>query len=670
MSRKPMKFTFSNAGKQPAMIIVHDKKPRNRFVAWLGRFLMLLGVMALISSVSTMTMLASLGEPSISDKEALKDGAILTYHFRGGLPEVQAKATLMSPLVGEDPTMHDVAWALREAADDPSVLAFIGRISEGAYSYSEVLELADAVKDFRASGKKAYAYALAFGEGGNGMLEYYLASAFDEIWMQPMGQISLTGFQGEVPYFKSALDKLGVKPEIFQRKEFKTAPESALRDDMTMANRISVLGILNTFTKTFQDQVLDSGRKIDQAHVLAAIGNMPVSDSDALAHGYVDHLAYVDELVEKLKAEHKIKKEAFRALMNYTFNADAEEDTSIFAALNPFAGEKEDPEADNRKTVAVIFIDGAIMPSDDNAMAMAGPMALLGGANAGALQISSEIKHAADRPDIDAILLRVNSPGGSPSASEVIRRSILYAKERGMKIVVSMGEAAASGGYWVSTDADRIVAYPTTLTGSIGVFGGKVALNDLWDKLNVKWETVALAGKDNTLWTTNRPYGERETEAVNQMMDTIYDGFKSRVATGRNISAEQVERIAKGRVWTGSDALGIRLVDRIGTMDDAMDEVATLLQIDRKHLVDILLPEPPSPLEAFFSMLREGPSIMARLQSVSAAQAGMDMVMGTDKTAPQNLAQLPLLRLFAPEFLRAQNPMAFTVMMPPLAVIH
>lgn len=670
MARKPMKFTFSSAGKQPAMIIVHDKKPRNRVVAWIGRFFMLLGVMALISSISTMTMLANLGEPSVSDKEALKDGAILTYHFRGGLGEVQQKATLMSPLVGQDPTMHDVAWALREAADDPTVLAFIGRISEGPYNYAEVTELADAVKDFRASGKKAYAYALSFGDGGNGMLEYYLASAFDEIWMQPLGQISLTGFQAEVPYFKSVLDKIGVKPEIFQRKEFKTAPESALRDDMSAANKISLLGILNGFTKAFQDQVLGSGRKIDEAHLLAAIGNMPVADEDALAHGYIDHLAYVDELVDRLKEVHKIKKEAFRSLMNYDFTTQEEERKTLLERLNPFA-EEEDKKDANAKTVAVIFIDGAIMPSDDNAMAMAGPFALLGSPNAGALEISSEIKHAADRPDIDAILLRINSPGGSPAASEVIRRSVVYAKQKGLKIVVSMGEAAASGGYWIAADADRILAYPTTLTGSIGVFGGKVALSELWDKLGINWETVALADKDNTLWTTNRPYGEREEVAVNRMMDSIYDGFKSRVAVGRNIDAAQVERIAKGRVWTGDAAVGIRLVDRLGTMEDAMDEVADLLQTDRDHLEDIILPEPPSPLEAFFSMLREGPSVMAGLHRASAAaQLGMDMVMGADPAPVRTAAALPLLRLLSPELLRAQNPVGYAVMMPSLGVIH
>ncbi len=666
MRRKAISKLGTPRFKGPSVIIMQDAKPKNRFVHWLSRFLMLLGVMAIISSMSTIAMIASLGSAGEDDPAILKNGTILTYHFTGGLRDTAAAASFSSPLAAIDPTLMDVTIALRTAAKDDSVKAFIARISDGAYGYTEVMELSQAVKDFRKSGKKAYAYSTSFGDFGNGMLEYYLALAFDEIWLQPLGQVSLTGFQAEVPYFRSALDKLGVQAQIFQRKDFKTAPESALRNDMTEANRISLNGILTAYKKAFEDAVVESGRAIDISHFAKALGGAPIPEADAKTYGYVDVIGYVDELVENLGNAHGIDIKAYRNLLGYEFTVPQEDKGGLLSGL--LSADKQDKEY---KNIALIFIEGAIMPTGEGASAA--PYAMLGGTPVSALEISGEIKNAADREDIAAIVLRVNSPGGSPTASETIRRAVIYAQNKGKTIVVSMGEAAASGGYWIVTDADYIMAYPVTLTGSIGVFGGKLVLQDLWNKIGVNWETVVLEGfGGNGLWSQNRPYTESEAVSINRMMDDIYNGFVARVVEGRLMSAEDVERVAQGRVWSGQDAVEQGLVDKIGGLEDTLVEVAAMLEVKRDHLGVIIMPEPLSPLQSFLRMLKKGPSLSSMMSlspatlqgDMSAAEYGASALFGAARGANASGADMVGMEWLAPEVLRATNPQGFSVLQP------
>lgn len=640
----------SNASK---VVLVKEVKENKRPVLkWLGRFFMMLGIMAFISSMMTLSVLV--GGKS-QNKEGLENGAILTYHFRGGMSDTPAKPNLSNPLAALKPTLYDVTETIRAAAKDPDVKAFVARISDGGYSFTEVRAVVEAVKDFRKSGKKAYAYGTAFGDFNNGMLEYYLAAGFDEIWMQPTGQVTLTGFQAEVPYFRDALDTVGVQAQIFQRKEFKTAPESALRNSMSAENRKSIKGILGTFNDVFVEHVKASRPNLNLKHFEENFAQNPVEDKEAESFGYIDRLAYVDELVSHLSELHGITKKGYRNIMAYPINPvdTGDEGLPLF----------DKTQKDRQRTAALIYVEGAIMPDGKGVQ----QTNLVGGQVASALKISSTIRKAADDDAIGAIILRVNSPGGSPSASETIRRAVVYARQRDKVIVVSMGEAAASGGYWVVTDADHIVAHPTTLTGSIGVFGGKLDMSGLWSKVGVAWETVKLGeGAPNTLWSQNRPYSTKDKKTIDTMLDRTYEAFTQRVSEGRRMSMDKVEKIARGRVWTGRDALEVGLVDSLGSLSDAINKTAEMLDTTREALFVMEMPKAATPLEAFMEVLKGG----AKVQGLK-AMLGSALGLETEIAAPIAVTALTQGEKWIGYMaLTAQNPSLSVTMMPPISFDH
>jgi protease-4 len=607
---------YGSAGSDTKTIIIErETKPKRPILKWFGRFFMLVGVMAFISSMSTLIMIAGLGDISDPDPDAIKNGTILTFHFEGGLSDRSPAASLTEPFAGGNPSLHDVTTAIRAAAKDNNVKALVARISSGTYSFTEVLELKSAMDDYRKSGKKSYAFASAFGDFNNGVLEYALALSFDEIWMQPMGNVTLTGFHAEVPYVKNLMDKLGVKAQIFQRKDFKTAPEMALRQTISDESVISYRDILNTYDETFFDLVKQSGREIDEAHLKRTYRGMPITDEEALANGYVDKLAYIDELIADLEEDYGLPIKAYRNLVGYNFRD--KEETSYWS---DFLSQKDDNNVSNAK-VALIFVEGAIADQSPSAKT-AGPMAFIGGATAGALEISSTIKKAVEDSDIELIVLRVNSPGGSPTASETLRRAVTYAQEKGKKVYLSMGDAAASGGYWISANADKIVALPTTLTGSIGVFGGKISLQELWKKIDVNWARVTIEGENpSTLWSQNVPYNAQAEAAINRMLDNVYTRFVALVAEGRGMEYDEAEKIARGRVWTGKQAKDLGLVDELGGLEETLILAAKELEINREDLVVRVMPEPLSPLESLLRMLTGG-------SSAARSQAGVDTLYG------------------------------------------
>lgn len=640
------------------VIIEREVKPKRPFLKWLGRFFMLVGVMAFISSMSTLAVIAELGNASDPDPDAIKNGTILTFNFDGGLGERAPAASLSDPFAGGRPSLHDVTNAIRAAAKDDNVKALVARISGGTYSFTEILELKEAIADYRASGKKAYAFASSLGDFSNGVLEYALALSFDEIWMQPMGNLTLTGFQAEVPYVKKIMDKLGVQAQIFQRKEYKTAPESALRETISQESVTSYRDILRTYDETFFEAVKASGRKIDEGNLKKVYHGVPLTDEEALANGYIDKIAYVDELISALEEEYGLGIKAYRNLIGYNFRGD--EETNFWSDL---LSRKSDNDVSDAK-VALIFIEGAIMEQAPSAKA-AGPMAFLGGPVAGALEISSTIKKAAEDEEIELIILRVNSPGGSPTASETLRRAVVYAQGKGKKVFLSMGNAAASGGYWISANANKIIAQPTTLTGSIGVFGGKLNLEGFWKKIDVNWARVTREGqKPNTLWSQNIPYSPEAKAAINRMLDNVYTRFVSLVAEGRGMSYDQAEKLAHGRVWTGKDAIKLGLVDELGGLEDTLNLAAKELDLPRDDLVVRVMPEPLSTLESFIKLLKGG-------KAMALAQKGVDALYGVpayDKSFTKNMLLGADTMFGSVAAYQALNPMQNMVMQPQLRI--
>ena len=517
----------------------------------------------------------------------LPDQMVLYLEFEDGLEEVPKASGFADPFSAGQPTLRDVIAAIDGATSDPRVQGIFARFDQGNFALAHVQEVREAIKRFRASGKFAYIYSPSYGDGG-GFGGYYLASAFEEIWMQPMGVVSIAGLNAEMPFLRTAMDKIGVTPQFFHRKEYKTAYESLTNTEMSPENRAMTQRLVDDMRAEFtRDIPADRGFSHAAFEGLVNKGLFTAKEAESAKLitkvDYADVL--VDNIVEKVTGNRESEEEVFVALKTYI--ADLHKKPLI-----------NDPAAAERPKIALVYAVGAIMSTGEGNSGIAA-----------ADEIAPAILEAGDNEDIKAIVLRIDSPGGSPVASESILRAIERAQGKGKKVIVSMGPTAASGGYWIAAYADRIFAMPTTLTGSIGVVGGKFALKDLWEKMGVNWDSVKW-GENAAMWSFNTPFTESEALRFNVMLDQIYDGFVERVAKGRKMKPEDVEKIAGGRVWTGTRAVQVGLVDEIGSLAQAMDYTARLLgAADRAGMDVVIMPEPKSALDQILEFLGEQGSV-------------------------------------------------------------
>jgi len=508
----------------------------------------------------------------------LPDKFALYLPLDGGFPEHEDVAVpygLGPPVM----TLRHVIDAIDLAAGDKRVAGLVADLKGLEMSVAQMQELRAAVLRFRASGKPAHIYAPSYGEMGHGLGAYYLASAFDEIWMQPMGEVSVAGISVEMPFFRGALEKIGVEPQFFARKEYKNVFESASARKMSPQSRQMMEGLVGDIAGDLVSGIAQ-GRGMGEDGIRALIDRGFFMDKAAAEAGLVDH---IDDF-ETLQAN---------VSQAVTGKPDGEFD-DVFADIEEYvhaAAHKAASAGGKKHRIALIYLVGTIVQSGYGDGMVPGD------------DIAADIVDAADDKDIKSIVLRIDSPGGSPVASETIRRAILRAKAKGKKVIVSMGGAAASGGYWVAAPADRIFAMPGTLTGSIGVAGGKVSLAGLWDKAGVNWESVDYGANAN-MFSFNAPFDKSGTAVMNDMMDTIYDGFIARVAEGRGLTKEKTDRIARGHVWTGKQAVANGLVDELGGLDAALDYAAKELGgKNRRDLRVVILPRPVSLFEKIADLL-------------------------------------------------------------------
>lgn len=562
----------------------------------------LIGATVLILCLFTIWSASSLIEEV---EVSLPNQMVLYMEMTGNLDDLSPEASFSNPFATNAPTVKDFVDTLHVAKSDPRVNGIFARMENGGYSLAHIQEMRAAIKDFRTSGKFAYIYSSSFAESG-GIGAYYLASAFDEIWMQPMGVLSIAGVHAEMPFVRDVLDKIGVEPQFFQRKEYKTAYESFKNSEMSKANREMTTKMIGDITDTITaDLSAETGLA---PHALKALVDQGVFVAeDALEAKLIDQAAYADVLVKRINTDLTGNPESldisYVSFSDYMSRVSEkpkfESATDFLMAMN--SSHTSSPHfSGGLSGIALIYAVGVIMPSDTNAMSQ---VSISGERVAAADQIAEAIMDATEDASIKAIVLRVNSPGGSPTASETILRALALAKEKGKLVVVSMGPMAASGGYWISANADRIFALPVTMTGSIGVLGGKVSLEGLWEKVGVNWDGVKW-GKNAGIWSMNTPFSKSEAEQMNAMLDHIYDNFIQRVAEGRKMELSQVEKIARGRVWTGRSALEIGLVDEIGGLSEALDYVAKEIGGTDRYSVPItIMPKPLSPMEQFLNML-------------------------------------------------------------------
>lgn len=530
-----------------------------------------LGAMMLLTIVMLIVMLSNL--PTAAPP-GLPRQMILALEIDGDTPELPPRGGFGGPFWNGVPTLQQTITAIDTAAQDKRVKGLYVRLREPGLSLAHAQEIRAAVMRFNASKKFASLYTTSFGEAGGGLSQYYLASAFDEIWMQPMGVLSIGGIRAEVPYLRPLLDKWKIVPEFFQRKDYKTAYESFQRSDMTPENR-RMLGDIVQGIRTEIVDTVPAARGLSAAEFERRVNEGLFTAPQALEAKLITNADYVDLLLKQ------IKKKA---------TGDAEASDDIFVDPLTYIAHRGYKKSGPR--VALIYVIGAIVSNE------------MGEGMAAAEDIAPAILQASEDESIKAIVLRIDSPGGSPVASESILRAITLAKEKGKKVIISMGNTAASGGYWIASGGDRIFALPTTLTGSIGVLGGKVSIGGLWKDWGVNWDQSVQWGENAGMWSMNSPFTASEAKRFNLMLDHVYDSFLDRVAQGRKMKKQDVDAIAGGRVWTGAQAVKNGLIDEIGGLHETFSYVAQLLGVKAGGDLEIIqLPHPKTPFEEILEFL-------------------------------------------------------------------
>ena len=435
--------------------------------------------------------------------------------------------------------LRPILRSLHEAAADPHVVGLIAKVG-GALPWAVTQELRLGVLAFAASGKPTLAWAETFGEGSGDMAAYVLATGFDQIWLQPGGGLGLLGVGVETTFVRGALDKLGVEPQLEQRYEFKNAADRVMRTEFTEAHRIAVDRLAESvFTEAVTS--IATGRRIEAARVRELADTGPRTAQEALQTGLVDALGYRDQAY---------------AAMRLRVGTAAE---LLFADRWRPQRRAKLP-ARRKGHVALVEVRGGIVSGRTRRTPM--------GRQVGSDSVGAALRAAASDVNVRAVVMHVDSPGGSAVASDTIWREVCRVREAGKPVVVSMGAAAASGGYYIACPADVIVALPSTLTGSIGVFGGKMVVRGLFDRLGLTTGSVSH-GDRSLMFSPRRGFTDEERERLAATMDAIYDDFVAKVASGRGRTIAEIEAIARGRVWTGSDAVGIGLVDELGGLRDA-----------------------------------------------------------------------------------------------------
>ena len=447
-------------------------------------------------------------------------------------------------------SVFDLVRAINIAATDDRVKAIKASLNQTSLSLAQIQDISEALAYFKSKGKKTYMFSTGFGAFGQGTKEYYLAAFFDEIWMQPHSDIGITGVDIEVPFFKNIFDKIGVEPEFYTRYEYKTAVASLLNSD---------------FTPTYKDEIEKLGRGLfdeltggiahnrslnfDDVHTL--INNAPLSAKEGLDANLADYIGYRYEMNAALENLYQAEDYPMSDYMGHINDTDDEKLPQI--AFLVLEGMIEDGESSNNP------LNDAIIGSET---------------------VLAQVEELKKIKNLKALVLRINSPGGSYTASDEIRAALVdLKKQKNIPIVVSMSTYAASGGYFLSIAGDYILADPATITGSIGVLGGKFVLSRLIDKLNIHFGDVKF-GQNAGILSMNHKFSESERVVFEKSLDEVYTDFTSKVSEMRHIPLENLDQVARGRIWLGRDAMNIGLVDENGGLQRAISKAREMANIE------------------------------------------------------------------------------------------
>ncbi|HKS95210.1 MAG TPA: signal peptide peptidase SppA [Terriglobia bacterium] len=518
--------------------------------------LWLIGIFVAIEIVSVVVVWAS---------KHIKPHTVLTLRIEGDLPE-QPPQDPFARLAGRPTTtVTEVVEALDRARNDARISGIRLRVDQPAMTLGKLEELREKIRDFNQSGKFSVA-ELEYGSNGG----YYLASACQTVILLPKSELHLHGLMASSTFFKGALDKLGVVPDLFHIGEYKNATNVFTEKKYTAAHKEATEALLDDWYAEFVRGVAE-GRHLSPERAKSLIGRGPFTSEDALAAKLVDRLAYADQVRDLIKQRNDGSENRL-SVADYLDRTDSSERTKL----------------------AVIYAVGTITSGRSGNDPLAGAVM-------GSETVAEQFRHAREDNAVKAVILRVDSPGGSAFSSEVIRREVELTRQT-KPVVVSMSGVAASGGYWISMSANRIVAQPGTITGSIGVLTGKFNFTGLYNKLGLSTDYVATS--DNaTLDYPFQNFTAAQRESVQKSMQDVYRNFLAGVAAGRHMKVDAVDKIAQGRVWSGERAKQLGLVDELGGLDQAIAAARELARIPRSEAVSLeLLPPPKSLFERILEL--------------------------------------------------------------------
>lgn len=577
------------------------------FATVVGIFITLI-IFSVISIVSIAGMIATQGVTA-----PIKDGSILKIDMAGELTE-RADENPFAALMGDmaaTQSLEDALLALKKAAKSDKIKGVFLCGSSLATQPAMAQELRQALLEFKKSGKWIVAYGDSYSKTA-----YYLASVADSLLLNPEGVVEFNGMATELMFYKDVMEKLGIKMQVFKVGTYKSAVEPFIASEMSPANREQVTSYLTSIWNNMLQEVAES-RHMDatRLNTLADTQTAFSTPGMSLNNGLVDALCYMDQV---------------KTILQNKCGLDEDEELTFASITDVAKSETLDEKVD--KQVAVYYAYGEIVQTPATGLGQTAPQIV-------GTKMIDDLQKLRQDDDVKAVVIRVNSPGGSAFASEQIWREVCLLKEK-KPVIISMGGLAASGGYYISCAANRIFAEPTTLTGSIGIFGMVPDVSELiTKKIGLKFDVVKT-NEMADLGTMSRPVSQAEGAQLQHMINRGYDLFTQRVADGRGISQDSVKVIAEGRVWTGEQGLKIGLVDELGNLDQAVAYAAQQAQLQKYRTV--AYPAPENPFEQLLNTQKDG-YLSSQLRSIMGEGYDAITFMSNIQTKDRVQARIPYI---------------------------
>jgi len=520
-------------------------------------------IVGLLATVGALTLLAIGGAIIFASSgpfasKTLPNSMVLALDMRNLPPETASTSVLHGGLWNGSRDLSGTVQLLWQAADDPRVVGMYIDIGDESAGLARVQELRQAIARFRGKGKFAIGFAESLGSGSDHFADYYLAASLDQIWLQPSGGFEVAGLAVETPFLRTGLDKLGVHIEGGKRYEYKSAPDTFTESAMTGPARDNLQQLVNSLYAQFIDDVARD-RKLPPQKLRELIDQAPFDSDRAKTENLVDKIGYrADAMDEVWKRAPK---------------------TRDLVTIDDYANDDQRPKP-RGDVIALVHASGTIVsgsegdsPLDDDTVAASD-------------DVIDALDTAARAPEVKAIVLRIDSPGGTYPAADAIADAVARARSAGKPVIVSMGDVAASGGYLAAVRADVIVAEPTSITASIGVFGMWPVADGLLNTLGVKMERISV-GANAGMYSTYLPPNAAQKTAIGRELDAVYADFTRQVAEARKLDAAKVDAAARGRVFTGTDARRVGLVDELGGLQLAISIAKAKAGIDEGRQVEL-----------------------------------------------------------------------------------